>query len=151
MCFFVVGNNEFGLGLARPKFKAPCLHIFESESNLGDKSVDAYVLEGSSYILHDVYTLYSESELSTMTEQERAAIVTKFKCSLFNDLEISLEDIFYRTFWPHMIAAGLKASCCLLSRIPKHSWQMLLAGQQNQASYFVRINLCSYNEQGLIV
>ena len=63
-----------------------------------DKSVDAYVLEGSSYILHDVYTLYSESEFSTMTEQERAAIVTKFKCSPFNDLEISLEDIFYRSF-----------------------------------------------------
>lgn len=63
-----------------------------------DKSVDVYVLEGSSYILHDVYTFYSESELSMMTEQERAAIVTKFKCSLFNDLEISLEDIFYRTF-----------------------------------------------------
>ena len=33
-----------------------------------------------------------------MTKQARAAVVTKFRCSLFNDLEISLEDIFWRTF-----------------------------------------------------
>ena len=29
-----------------------------------------------------------------MTEEERAAIVTRFKCSLFDDFEIALEDIF---------------------------------------------------------
>lgn len=40
--------------------------------NPSDKSVDVYVLEGSSFVLHDVYTFYSESELSIMTEQERA-------------------------------------------------------------------------------
>lgn len=66
--------------------------------NPADKSLDVYILEGSSYILHDVYTFHSESELSMMTEQERTTIVTKFACSLFSDLEISLEDIFYRTF-----------------------------------------------------
>ena len=33
-----------------------------------------------------------------MSEEERAAVVTHFKCSLFDDLDISLEDIFYRTF-----------------------------------------------------
>ena len=33
-----------------------------------------------------------------MSEAERAAVITHFKCSLFDDLDISLEDIFYRTF-----------------------------------------------------
>jgi len=29
-----------------------------------------------------------------MTEQERAGVVTHFRCSLFEDLDIALEDIF---------------------------------------------------------
>ena len=33
-----------------------------------------------------------------MTEQERSEVITHFKCSLFDDLDISLEDIIYRTF-----------------------------------------------------
>lgn len=33
-----------------------------------------------------------------MTEMERAAVVTEFKCSLFDDLTIKVEDIFDRVF-----------------------------------------------------
>lgn len=29
-----------------------------------------------------------------LTEAERAAVVTQFQCSLFDDLDISLDDIF---------------------------------------------------------
>lgn len=46
----------------------------------------------------DVYTVHPDTESAATTEQERAAVVTRFRCSLFNDLEISLEDIFYRIF-----------------------------------------------------
>ena len=60
--------------------------------------MDVYILEGASYVLHDVYTVHPDTEFAAMTEQERAAVVTQFRCSLFSDLEISLEDIFYRTF-----------------------------------------------------
>ena len=66
--------------------------------NPADKSVDIYTLKGSSFSLHDVLTVRPEWELNKMSEEERASLVTKFKCSLFDDLEISLEDIFYRTF-----------------------------------------------------
>lgn len=66
--------------------------------NPADKSMDIYTLKGSSFSLHDVLTVYPEWELNKMSEKERASLVTKFKCSLFDDLEISLEDIFYRTF-----------------------------------------------------
>lgn len=62
------------------------------------KSVEIYRLDGSEFVLHDVYTVHEDWQLAQMTEDERAAVVTHFKCSLFDDLDISLEDIFYRTF-----------------------------------------------------
>ncbi len=63
-----------------------------------EKSVEVYRMNGMEFVLHDVYTLHTDWELEQMTEEERAAVVTHFKCSLFDDLDIALEDIFYRTF-----------------------------------------------------
>ncbi len=63
----------------------------------GDKSVEVYRTNGTEFILHDIYALHPNWELEQMTEKERRAVVTHFKCSLFDDLDISLEDIFYRT------------------------------------------------------
>ncbi len=62
------------------------------------KSIEAYHADGADFALHDIYALHPDWELEQMSEEERAAVVTHFKCSLFNDLNISLEDIFYRTF-----------------------------------------------------
>ncbi len=64
----------------------------------GDKSVEIYRADNGKFIFHDIYTLRHDYELAQMTEAERAAVVTHFKCSLYDDLEISLDDIFYRTF-----------------------------------------------------
>lgn len=61
------------------------------------KSVEVYHLDGSTYTLYDVYTM-RPWEMEVMTEEERAALVTHFRCSLFDDLDIALDDIFYRTF-----------------------------------------------------
>lgn len=63
-----------------------------------DKFVEIYRTDGTEFILHDVYTLYPDWQLAQMSEEERATVVTHFNCSLFDDLDISLEDIFYRTF-----------------------------------------------------
>lgn len=63
-----------------------------------EKSVEVYRTDGKEFILHDVYVLHPDWELAQMTQEERATVVTHFKCSLFDDLDISLEDIFYRTF-----------------------------------------------------
>ena len=63
-----------------------------------DKFVEIYRTDGTDFVLHDIYTLYPDWQLAQMSEEERAAVVTHFKCSLFDDLDISLEDIFYRTF-----------------------------------------------------
>jgi len=61
-----------------------------------EKSVEQYFLEGGRLELHEVYTLYPDWMLARMTEEERAAVVTSFQCSLFDDLNISLMDIFGR-------------------------------------------------------
>lgn len=63
-----------------------------------EKSVEVYRNNGSELVLHDVYTLYPDWALAEMSEEARAAVETGFKCGLYDDLEISLEDIFYRTF-----------------------------------------------------
>jgi len=63
-----------------------------------EKSIEVYRLEGNGYVLYDVYALHPDWQLKQMSDEERSAVVTHFKCSLFDDLDISLEDVFYRTF-----------------------------------------------------
>ncbi len=62
--------------------------------NPADKSVEVYRLEGTDYVLHDIYSIYPDALLSKMTEEERAAVPKSFKCSLYDDVESSLEDVF---------------------------------------------------------
>ena len=62
------------------------------------KSIEVYRLDGQAYVLYDVYTQHPDWQLAQMTEEERAALVTHFQCSLFDDLDIAIDDIFYRTF-----------------------------------------------------
>ena len=63
-----------------------------------EKFVEQYLLDGGQLVLNDVYAIHPDFMLAKMTEEERAAVVTDFKCSLFDDLDIFLKDIFYRTF-----------------------------------------------------
>jgi len=64
----------------------------------GDRTVEVYRTDGIEFLLHDIYALRPDWELARMSKEERSALETHFKCSLFDDLDISLEDIFYRTF-----------------------------------------------------
>lgn len=59
-----------------------------------DKSIEVYLLESGKYILHDVYTVRPDWVLKQMTDEEKAMIVTEFKCHLYDDLIIRLDDIF---------------------------------------------------------
>ena len=64
----------------------------------GDKTIEQYLLSDNRFELQAVYALHPDWQLKQMTEEELAAVPTHFKCSLFDDLDISIEDIFYRTF-----------------------------------------------------
>ena len=59
-----------------------------------DKTIEVYRNTGTELVLCDVHTIYPDWVLAKMTEEEKAAVVTHFKCSLFDDLDISLDDIF---------------------------------------------------------
>lgn len=58
------------------------------------QSVEVYLLEEGRYVLDDIYTRYSADALEAMTEEEKAAIAWEFRCHLYSDLSIRLEDIF---------------------------------------------------------
>ena len=58
------------------------------------KSIEVYLLQDSRYVLDNIYTLYSAEELEGMTDKEKALVMTEFKCHLYDDLVIRLEDIF---------------------------------------------------------
>ena len=62
-----------------------------------DKTVEVYLLENGVFVFQESYALYPDWELARMSEKERAELVTNFRCSLFDDLEISIEDIFDKT------------------------------------------------------
>ena len=60
------------------------------------KMVEQYVLQEGQLRLHEVYAVHPEVMLAKMTEQERLAVKKEFRCSLYEDLSIRLEDIFRR-------------------------------------------------------
>ena len=64
--------------------------------NPADRSVEQYVLENGRFALRGVYYQYPAFMLEDMKEDERARLVTAFRCTLFEDLTIRLEDVFRR-------------------------------------------------------
>jgi Uma2 family endonuclease len=66
--------------------------------NPEDKTVEVYLPAEGRLELHEVYAVYPDWQLKQMTEEELAALPKSFQCSLFHDLDILIEDIFYRTF-----------------------------------------------------
>ena len=59
-----------------------------------NKSIEVYLLRDNRYSLDNIYTLYPAEELSEMTEEEKKSVVTEFKCHLYDDLTIRLDEIF---------------------------------------------------------
>ena len=59
-----------------------------------EKFIEVYWLDGGRYVLHDVCTLPADWEIKQMTDKEKAVVVTEFKCHLYDDLTIRLDDIF---------------------------------------------------------
>ena len=62
--------------------------------NPSDKVIEQYLLKNGRLILSMAYILYPDYMLKAMTKEDLDKVVTSFKCSLFDDLEISLADVF---------------------------------------------------------
>ena len=61
-----------------------------------NKTVEVYLLKDGKYCLDNVYSLLPDYLLEQMTGEQAVSFVTEFKCHLFDELEIRLEDIFDR-------------------------------------------------------
>ena len=62
------------------------------------KSVEQYLLQSGRFVLADVYSVYPDWMLAHMKPEERDAVPTEFRCSLFDGLVVRLDDVFYRVF-----------------------------------------------------
>lgn len=59
-----------------------------------EKSIEVYLLRDGRYVLDNLYTFYTEEELEDLEDRVKDELVTEFKCHLYDDLTIRLEDIF---------------------------------------------------------
>lgn len=62
------------------------------------KAIEVYLLKDGQYIIDEVYTVYPDYLLNKMSAEERKATMTEFKCSLYDDLLISIFDVFRWVF-----------------------------------------------------
>jgi Uma2 family endonuclease len=65
-------------------------------------SIEVYLLKSGKYQLDKVYAKYTEEEYKTWLEdkengEEVEEIIKKFKTSIFDDLTVSLDDVFEKT------------------------------------------------------
>jgi len=60
-----------------------------------EKSVEVYLLRNGRYVLDHLYTFYTPDELEYLTSEEKASLVTEFKCHLYDDFAIRLDEIFW--------------------------------------------------------
>ena len=58
------------------------------------KRIIVYYLSGDSFKLSNVYSYYTEKQMEEMPDDERKAIISRFRPGLFNDLEIDLSEVF---------------------------------------------------------
>ena len=59
-------------------------------------TIEVYILHNDRYKLDEIYTHYHDYELEEMTDEEKAAVVTEFKTSIFDDLIIPVNEVFWR-------------------------------------------------------
>lgn len=59
-----------------------------------NRTIEQYLPQDGKLELNTVYVSYTEDTLERMREEERAAVETHFKCSLYDDFDIALDDIF---------------------------------------------------------
>lgn len=59
-----------------------------------NKTVEQHLLQSGKLVLSSVYSDYPDYVLAKMSEEERAAVATHFQCSLYDDFDIPIGEIF---------------------------------------------------------
>ena len=60
------------------------------------RSIEVYLLHDGTFELDDIYTDYPDWDLARMTDEERAAVKTQIKVSLYDDLYVNVTDVFHK-------------------------------------------------------
>ena len=60
------------------------------------KTVSVNLLRDGKFFLDYIYSVYSEEDLAELTDEEKAAVKFDIYASIFDDLKINVNDIFYR-------------------------------------------------------
>lgn len=63
-----------------------------------NRAIEIYLLQDGQYVLDNLCTLVPPEYMERLDEDEKAEVITEFKCHLYDDLVIRLEDIFYDLF-----------------------------------------------------
>ncbi len=63
-----------------------------------NRSIEVYLLRKNRYELDNVYSIFPDYELKRMTPEKLAEIQMEFKCSLYDDLIIFVEEVFEKIF-----------------------------------------------------
>ena len=59
-----------------------------------ERSIEVYLLKEGVYKLDNLYQMYEDYEYEDLTDEEKSGIRKEFKTSLFDELIISVEDVF---------------------------------------------------------
>lgn len=59
------------------------------------KSIEVYLLRDGKFELDNVYSIYPDWMIEQLTDEEKNEYITEFKTSLYDDLIIKLDDVFY--------------------------------------------------------
>ena len=65
--------------------------------NPWEKSVEVYILRDGKFEFDDEYIFCPEEEFNQLSDKEKAEIKTDIKLSIFDDLTISVDKIFFRS------------------------------------------------------
>ena len=59
-----------------------------------ERSIQVYLLKDGVYVFDNIYQIYEDYLIKGMDEEEKSEIIKEFKTSLYDDLIISVEEVF---------------------------------------------------------
>lgn len=62
--------------------------------SINERLIEVYLSKDGKFVLDNVYSVIPDFMMKKMTEEEKEAVVTVFKTSLYEDLLIDIHDIF---------------------------------------------------------
>lgn len=66
--------------------------------DIESRSIEVYLLKENQLVLDEIYSIFPDYLIETMTEEEKNNLIHEFTPSLFPDLAVSLEEVFEKLY-----------------------------------------------------